>query len=124
VERANIQTSLVLNKIKRLGLTIEASKTDVVCFRGRQRTLRVPTLNIDGREIAAKSQMKYLGIILDERLSYRSHIVYLEEKVGKVTRVLHRITPNLRGPRKSRRRLYANVVLSVIRGPRLGRGRY
>lgn len=57
--------------------------------------------------------MKYLGVILDDRLTFRPHLEYMENKVGTVTRTLHRITPNLRGPGEKRRRLYANIVLSV-----------
>jgi len=34
--------------------------------------------------------------------------------VGAVARALHRITPNLRGLSERRRKLYANVVLSVV----------
>lgn len=52
--------------------------------------------------------------MIDEKLTFRQHLAHIEGKVNAVTRALYRITPNLRGPSESRRRLYANVVQSVI----------
>lgn len=62
----------------------------------------------------AKEFMKYLGVMLDDRMAFGQHLEYVGEKVGAVSRALHRITPNLRGPSEKRRLLYMNVVLSVI----------
>lgn len=113
VARANIQTGLVLNRIQRLGLTVAAHKTETVCFPGKRKLDRSPTLDIGGVPVLAGSTMKYLGMVLDNRLTFRPHLEATEKKVGAVSRALCRITPNLRGPREVRRRLYANVILSV-----------
>lgn len=111
--RANIQLGLVLNRIKRLGLTIAAQKTEVVCFAGRNRIERTPILEVEGTSVVAKRNMKYLGVMLDDKLNFGSHLDYSENKVGRITRSLIRLIPNLRGPEEKKRKLYANVILSV-----------
>lgn len=58
--------------------------------------------------------MKYLGIILDSRWSFKHHIAYASEKASRVARAVERLMPNLRGPQEPMRKLYATVVLSVI----------
>lgn len=114
IARANVQTGLVLSNIKRLGLEIAVQKTEIVCFVGRRKLDRLPVLEIDGVRIESKRQMKYLGVILDDKLSYVPHLDYLEGRVSKVVRAIYRITPNLRGSSERRKRLYANIVLAVI----------
>ncbi|EFN70484.1 hypothetical protein EAG_06200, partial [Camponotus floridanus] len=50
----------------------------------------------------------------DERLNFTEHFTQVSAKAGRVTGALCRIMPNLRGPGEAKRRLYVNVVLSVI----------
>lgn len=71
-------------------------------------------IEIEGMKIETKKTMRYLGVILDNNLRFGQHLDHLENKVAAVSRALYRITPNLRGPRERRRRLYGNVILSVI----------
>lgn len=112
--RANVQIGLVLNQIKRLGLEVAPQKTEFVCFAGRKKIGRTLVIDINGVEIEAKRTMRYLGVILDDKLTFGPHLEYVESKVTAVSRSLYRITPNLRGPRESRRRLYGGMILSVI----------
>jgi len=58
--------------------------------------------------------MKYLGVLLDPRLNFKAHFQYVDQKVGKVTRALGSLMPNLRGPQERKRRLYAGVLESVV----------
>lgn len=58
--------------------------------------------------------MKYLGVIVDQRLSFGNHFEYVEEKANQISSGLGRILLNLRGSRETRRRLFANVVMSVV----------
>ncbi|KMQ91349.1 reverse transcriptase [Lasius niger] len=58
--------------------------------------------------------MKYLGVYIDSRWSFKDHFTYVVNKVAKVTRALGRLMPNLRGPREDKRHLYSKMVQSVI----------
>lgn len=58
--------------------------------------------------------VRYLGVHIDANWSFNAHFKYIEGKAGRVIRALNGLMPNLRGPDERRRRLYANVVYSVI----------
>lgn len=60
------------------------------------------------------NSVKYLGIYVENEWKFNAHFRYLKEKVGRVIRTLNRLMPNLRGLDERRRRLYANVVFSVL----------
>lgn len=112
VVRANVQVAGILNRIGRIGLKVAAHKTEAGLFPGRKKN-RTVVLDVDGTLIGTKPSMKYLGIILDGKLSFEGHFEYIKEKASKISGALSRILPNLRGPHESRRKLFANVVVSV-----------
>jgi len=55
--------------------------------------------------------MKYLGIVLDDKLNFKQHFVHIDGKVG---RALGRLMPNLRSPIEKKRRLYTEIIASVV----------
>lgn len=116
VSRANLQVDLVLKRIRRLGLVVSAEKTEVVLFPGKTKIKAedFPEIQVGEVTVKATTSMKYLGIILDSRLRFLEHFKYVEGKAAKVTRALGRLMPNLRGPHERKRRLYAEVLQSVI----------
>jgi len=108
----NVFIKMVLKRIDSLGLDIAPEKTEVVLFRKGRRTCgAVPLVCIGNIAICPKEYMKYLGVILDCKLNFKRHFIYIDEKVGKVTRVLGRLMPNLRGPSERKRKLYAGALL-------------
>lgn len=88
--KANIQTGLILDRIRRLGLEVAPQKTKAVCFRGRKRLDRTPLIDIDRVKIETKKTMRYLGVILDEKLIFEAHLDYVKGKVASVSRALCR----------------------------------
>ncbi|XP_047528973.1 uncharacterized protein LOC125065436 [Vanessa atalanta] len=57
--------------------------------------------------------MKYLGLILDGRWSFRQHFAQLGPKLINAAAALGRLLPNVGGPGSLCRRLYAGVVRSM-----------
>lgn len=113
--RVNLQTAMVVNRIQRLRLTVAADKTETIVFYGRNKPKRMPLVVVGGEIIPTTPTIKYLGVILDNKMSFHSHLEYVvETKVAKVTRALGRLMPNLRGPKEAKRKLYANIILSII----------
>lgn len=53
-------------------------------------------------------------MVVDRKLSFEEHFDYIEGKTNRISAELGRILPNLRGPREVKRKLYANVVASVV----------
>lgn len=114
--RANYQIEQVLRRIKRLGLSVTAEKTEMVLFSGKHKIKEeeFPYIQVGGVEVKAKTSMKYLEVILDSKMSFSEHFRYIEVKAAKVAKALCRLMPNLRDPKEAKRRFYAEVLKSVI----------
>ena len=57
------------------GLVTNPEKTDATLFTTRN-TGR-PTIKINNHNIEYKDKLKYLGVTLDRKLSYNSHITHI-----------------------------------------------
>jgi len=111
----NIFMVHLLRRISSLSLSVAAEKTEIVLFRGRRRLDYIdPTVRIGHVRVPVQAHIKYLGVILDDRLNFRRHFSYIDEKVGKITRALCRLMPNLRGPHELKRKLYTGVITAVV----------
>ena len=49
-------------------------KTELITFLRKHKTLQELKIKINNVEITPKPTVKYLGVIMDEKLSWRSHI--------------------------------------------------
>ena len=47
-------------------------------------SLKLPVLAINGKVIERTTSIKFLGILLDEHLSWKNHISVVENKVSKI----------------------------------------
>lgn len=108
--RSNKMIRLVL---RRIDLVVTTEKTEAILFRDKTRTKANPVVRVGEHRIGMFSSMKYLGVMLDSRLTFLSHFKYIKVKMTKVTRALCRLMPNLKGPHECRRRLFAGVLSSV-----------
>ncbi|XP_011873718.1 PREDICTED: RNA-directed DNA polymerase from mobile element jockey-like [Vollenhovia emeryi] len=74
-------------------LKMNANKTKYMIIRNNRkqlsREIRVNTRK--GNELERVTIMKYLGVILDEHLTFKEHCDYILKKVGKKTSFLNRI---------------------------------
>ncbi|CAL7948146.1 unnamed protein product, partial [Xylocopa violacea] len=96
-----------------LGLVIAEEKTEFLVYRSRNTKFREYELNVKGHKVVNKVTAKYLGITLDDKLTFSPHIRGLVPRVAKVMATLGRILPNLGGPMEPRRKMLATVGLSV-----------
>lgn len=99
----------------RLGLCIVLHKTEALSFHGLPKNRKPPLswLSIGEERIRIRASLKYLGLVLDSRLSFKFLFETLAPKVEKA-RYLGRILPNIFGPGYKTRKLYANVLNSII----------
>lgn len=115
--KASMQVGKVMRKIRGIGLRVAIGKTEAVCFQKRKRREdrdRRHRIVVGNEEVELKDTLKYLGVILDEKLSFRQHLVYVEGKAIRVAKALSRLMPNLRGAGERKRKLYAGVVMAVV----------
>lgn len=119
---ASIFTSRVINYIQNLGLEVATEKTEAIIFHPRRVSEDIRRfILINGTELQLTESIKYLGIYIDQKWTFREHFRYIEDKAEQVIRALSRLMPNLRGPDEKKRRLFANVVLGyTLRSVNMG----
>ncbi|CAB0029285.1 unnamed protein product [Trichogramma brassicae] len=79
-----------------------------------KRRLETITIEVGDCFIASSPCIRYLGIQLDARLTFNDHLIAASEKASKVAGALSQIMSTIGGSRSSRRRLYANVINSIL----------
>ena len=74
--------------------------------------LVLPKLNINNCKIARTKSIKFLGVFLDENLSWKPHIKYVENRISKNIGLLFKARPFLN--KKSLLSLYYSYIHSYI----------
>lgn len=114
VEQATNEAIRVIKKwLVSANLELADHKTEVVLITGR-KVPETMTIQVGGEQIHSKESLKYLGVIIDNRLNFESHVDFSSKKASKMQGALARIMPNIGGPNYEKRVLLANVVSSVL----------
>ena len=78
-------------------LSLNADKTKYSLFHKPSNTddlpLLLPKVLINDKEIERVESIKFLGVLLDEHLSWKEHIRYTENKIAKNIGLLYRAKP-------------------------------
>jgi hypothetical protein len=70
---------------QRNGLKISPEKTELVLFTKKRSRAGMQPITIGNNTLELRNEVKYLGIVLDEKLSFNSHI---QQKCEKATRIV------------------------------------
>ena len=80
-------------------LSLNADKTKYSLFHKPSKTddlpLLLPKVLINDKEVERVGSIKFLGVLLDEHLSWKEHIRYTENKIAKNIGLLYRAKPFL-----------------------------
>lgn len=99
-----------LNKLK-----ISASKTTAMLVKGRLDKNRLPIIKMDKVNIKFKTEMKYLGLILDDKMNFIEHTKYLRNKMTNLVMAIRRIAREKWGiKRHIIEVLYNAVALPIV----------
>ena len=72
-------------------LSVNISKTNYIIFKARQRKKIFDfNLKINNKEINRVNEVCFLGVILDENLSWKAHISHVAHKVSKSIGIIYR----------------------------------
>ena len=72
----------------------------------------LPTLRVKNHDIESVSTIKFLGVLLDDNLSWKERIKYLENKLAKNIRLVYRAKPFL--DKESLLALYYSYIHSYV----------
>lgn len=95
------------------GLEIAPQKTEVVILAGL-RSNKIRDFSILGTTCTSAKSLRYLGVTMDCRRSFKLHLENATQRGDKLVGALATLLPNTRGPSLHARRLYYNVWESVV----------
>ena len=95
------------------GLKMAPEKTEALLVTDR-RSFQYPKIALGEHEIEWKKSIKYLGVQLDQRLSFGEHLQIATTKAIQCGAALTRHMANIGGPREAKRRLVASMVNSKL----------
>ena len=112
---------LLLNRVMRRvfswledrGLELATKKTEIVLLTKRHINTMCP-FQVGDATVQAKSAVRYLGVSLDNKLTFREHLTIVTEKAAAVTSSLSRLMANTTGPRPCKRRLLMRAAEAVM----------
>lgn len=107
---------LIVAKLNDMHLKLSEKKTEVVSFtkKRKKKIIYVNKVLVGSTLIEIKTAMKYLGILIDERWNMKAHITHVTNRASTMAAALMGIWRNTRGPKESKRRLYASVIFSLV----------
>ena len=97
-------------------LSLNVGKTNFLLFHksGKKYSIpsHLPTLKINNHYIERVNTIKFLGVLLDDNLSWKEHIKYLENKIAKNIGLVYRAKPFLN--KESLIALYYSYIHSYL----------
>ena len=76
-------------------LSLNIEKTQYIIISKKKLPSDLPIISIDGEPIMHVKSLKFLGVIIDNRLSWREHIAYVRRKISKSIGILRCARPLL-----------------------------
>ena len=92
-------------------LSLNVSKTKFIVFGNRKLHDEV-TLKIDDVEIERVAENKFLGVIIDKKLNWKTHIKYIKSKISKSIAILHKTKHIL--DQRSLHMLYSSLITPYL----------
>ena len=103
----NTELSKLATWFKANKLSLNVTKTNYMIFGRKTLTIK-PVIKIDGTELDQVAHTKFLGILIDDRSSWKDHISLISSKVSRGLGAINRVKYIL--PAKSLLLLYHTLV--------------
>ena len=94
-------------------LSLNVSKTEFIIFKPPKIALKNRiTLKLNGKILYESSKIKYLGLILDDRLTWKHHICELSKKLSRSIGILYRLKKDC--PESVLKSIYFSLIHSYL----------
>ena len=92
-ETANNEIKNLYNWLCSNKLSLNAKKTQYIIIRPKHRNHNIPDLKItiDGTELSHCTSAKFLGVFIDEHLSWNTHVTYMNNKLSKSLYIMNQV---------------------------------
>lgn len=97
------------------GSKFSASKTKMMCFYPKVEPAYRPVVKLNQTTLSMASNMKFLGLLFDPKLTYQAHITQLKSKCQKSLNLLKSVSSqNWGADQETLIRLYRSLIRSKI----------
>lgn len=111
--RLNQVMRQVTSWLEEHGLVLATKKSEIVLLTAKRYPTILP-MQVGTQMIETKKAIKYLGLMIDTKLTFWEQIKRAADKDATVTTALSRFMANTGGPRPGRHRLLMTVAQSVM----------
>ncbi len=109
----NVELNLLHNWLVSNKLTINTSKTNYILFTPKNKVIAfTPFICVQDNEISQVTSIKFLGIIIDNKLSWNLHITYLANKLAKNMSILYKLKGSF--PQSTMLNMYYSFIYSLL----------
>lgn len=113
VFRVNESLDRIKEWMEHKNLEIAPQKTEAILLKGSRKRESI-SFEVAGQKVRPQKYVKYLGITLDERLTFGEHVKRTVTKAEEKLSALTRIMPNIGGPGSSKKKALYGVIQSVL----------
>jgi hypothetical protein len=110
----NSELNMISNWFKLNKLSLNIKKTNYMIFKNKYSTKQEINIKIliDDCELQQVNTTKFLGLLIDDNLSWKSHTTHVNKIVSKYNGIIRKIRPFL--PETSLKTLYNTLVLPYL----------
>ena len=112
--RVTFVVRMVKDWMESNGFAIAPQKTEIVVLTRQRRFNDGFRVEIDGISVEAQTCIRYLGVMVDSKLTYWPHIRKAAERATKLVAALTGLMPNIAGARSSKRKALMSVTNSIL----------
>lgn len=106
--------SVVEEWMRSRNLELAHHKTEAIVVNNRKSEQQA-VIRAGDSAIASKRSLRYLGVMIDDKLTFGSHVDYACRKASTAISALSRMMPNNSAVKGSKRKLLSSVATSILR---------
>ena len=111
ISKVNYDLHSILNYLNMCKLKMNVEKTKYIII-GKEEIVTDNEVIIGGTTIEKVETMKYLGVIIDNKLNFKEHFEYVNKKMAKKVYFLSRMRKKL--DQETKKIIYKSLVVSQI----------